>query len=110
MRRASIPIVDDKRRPIMHHKFAVVDGQAVLTGSWNFTTGDTYRLNNNAVILRLPAGGGELHAEFEKMFVQRKFGPEQGQGGALPAGDGGRTPRWRRTSPRRTIPRYACGR
>ncbi|MDQ3700812.1 MAG: phospholipase D-like domain-containing protein, partial [Chloroflexota bacterium] len=40
---ANIPIVDDQRRGLMHHKFAVVDGEVVLTGSWNFTTGDTYR-------------------------------------------------------------------
>ena len=36
----------------MHHKFAVVDEAIVMTGSWNFTEGDTYRLNNNAVIVR----------------------------------------------------------
>ena len=84
VRRASIPIVEDKRSPIMHHKFAVVDGQAVLTGSWNFTTGDTYRLNNNAVIMRLPQVAANFTGEFEKMFVQRKFGPNKAEGVPYP--------------------------
>jgi phosphatidylserine/phosphatidylglycerophosphate/cardiolipin synthase-like enzyme len=77
---AGIPIVDDKRRAIMHHKFVVVDGQVVLTGSWNFTTGDTYRLNNNAVIIHSPAVAQNFSAEFERMFVERKFGPSKPQG------------------------------
>lgn len=77
---AAIPIVDDQRRPIMHHKFAVVDGEVVLTGSWNFTDGDTYRLNNNAVILRSPEVASNFVAEFEKMFVQRQFGPNKPKG------------------------------
>jgi phosphatidylserine/phosphatidylglycerophosphate/cardiolipin synthase-like enzyme len=77
---AGIPIVDDKRRAIMHHKFVVVDGQVVLTGSWNFTTGDTYRLNNNAVIIHSPPVAQNFSAEFEKMFVERKFGPSKPKG------------------------------
>ena len=77
---AGIPIVDDKRRAIMHHKFVVVDGQVVLTGSWNFTTGDTYRLNNNAVIVHSPPVAQNYSAEFEKMFVDRKFGPSKPEG------------------------------
>src|SRR5436853_111362 len=47
VRAAGIPVVGDNRQPIMHHKFTVVDGEWVQTGSWNYTDGDTYRLNNN---------------------------------------------------------------
>jgi phosphatidylserine/phosphatidylglycerophosphate/cardiolipin synthase-like enzyme len=64
----------------MHHKFVVVDGQAVLTGSWNFTIGDTYRLNNNAVILRSSELAENYTAEFEKMFEDGKFGPNKPKG------------------------------
>lgn len=77
---AGIPVVDDQRRPIMHHKFAVFDGAAVLTGSWNFTVGDTYRLNNNAVLIRSPELAANFTAEFEKMFTQRRFGPSKPKG------------------------------
>ena len=75
VRDAAIPIVDDQRRAIMHHKFVVSDGVTVLTGSWNFTTGDTYRLNNNVAILRSPELAANYANEFEKMFARRQFGP-----------------------------------
>jgi len=52
LRDAGIPIVDDKRQPIMHNKFTVVDKEWVETGSWNYTDGDTYHLNNNTLIAR----------------------------------------------------------
>jgi phosphatidylserine/phosphatidylglycerophosphate/cardiolipin synthase-like enzyme len=75
VRAAEIPIVDDQRRPIMHNKFVVSDGEIVLTGSWNFTVNDTYHLNNNAVRIRSRELAANYSAEFEKMFTQHKFGP-----------------------------------
>src|SRR6266516_4434955 len=68
LKQAKIPIVDDQRGPIMHNKFMVVDGAAVWTGSWNFTDGDTYRLNNNAIKIASPDLAQNYTAEFEKMF------------------------------------------
>jgi phosphatidylserine/phosphatidylglycerophosphate/cardiolipin synthase-like enzyme len=75
LKQAAIPIVDDQRPAIMHNKFVVVDGAAVWTGSWNFTDGDAYRLNNNAIRIASPELAQNYTAEFEKMFVNRKFGP-----------------------------------
>lgn len=72
---ARIPIVDDGRPAIMHNKFVVVDAATVWTGSWNFTDGDTYRLNNNAIQIASAELAQNYTAEFEKMFVQRQFGP-----------------------------------
>jgi phosphatidylserine/phosphatidylglycerophosphate/cardiolipin synthase-like enzyme len=80
LRAAEIPIVDDQRGPIMHNKFMVVDGEWVWTGSWNWTIGDTYRLNNNAIKIRSPELAANYAAEFEKMFTQRKFGPTKPKG------------------------------
>ncbi len=75
--RGGIPIVGDERPAIMHHKFAVRDGQEVWTGSWNMTTGDTYRLNNNAARMRSHELAARFANEFEEMFTQRKFGPRK---------------------------------
>lgn len=72
---AGIPIVDDKRQPIMHNKFTVVDREWVQTGSWNYTTGDTYRLNNNMIIIQSPDLAANYSTEFAKMFEKRQFGP-----------------------------------
>ena len=75
VKRAKIPIVDDQRPAIMHNKFVVVDNQAIWTGSWNFTDGDTYHLNNNAIRMNVPELAQNYALEFEKMFVERQFGP-----------------------------------
>jgi phosphatidylserine/phosphatidylglycerophosphate/cardiolipin synthase-like enzyme len=77
VKRAKIPIVDDQRPAIMHNKFVVVDGQAVWTGSWNLTDGDTYRLNNHAIRLDVPELANNYALEFDKMFTERQFGPSK---------------------------------
>jgi phosphatidylserine/phosphatidylglycerophosphate/cardiolipin synthase-like enzyme len=77
---AGIPIVGDNRRAIMHDKFVVRDGEEVWTGSWNFTTGDTYRLNNNAVRIRSRDLADNYAAEFRKMFEAKQFGPNKPEG------------------------------
>lgn len=80
LRAAGIPIVDDQRPDIMHNKFTVVDGEWVATGSWNYTDGDTYHLNNNLIIVHSPDLAANYTAEFEKMFTQRRFGPSKPKG------------------------------
>jgi phosphatidylserine/phosphatidylglycerophosphate/cardiolipin synthase-like enzyme len=72
---AGIIVVDDTRRALMHHKFAVIDGRTVVTGAWNFAERDTYRHNNNTVVFDSPALARNFTAEFEKMFDHRAFGP-----------------------------------
>lgn len=74
LRAADIPIVPDNRRPIMHHKFTVVDGEWVETGSWNYTDSETNRNNNNAIIIQSRALAENYTAEFEKMFSRHQFG------------------------------------
>jgi phosphatidylserine/phosphatidylglycerophosphate/cardiolipin synthase-like enzyme len=59
----------------MHDKFIIFDGQFVLTGSWNLTINDTYRNNNNALLLRSRTLVANYQAEFDEMFVNRQFGP-----------------------------------
>jgi phosphatidylserine/phosphatidylglycerophosphate/cardiolipin synthase-like enzyme len=80
VREAGIPIVADGRPAIMHHKFTVVDGHTVQTGSWNYTDGDTYRLNNNLAVFRSRELAQNYTAEFEKMHEQRRFGPTKPRG------------------------------
>ncbi len=75
LRDAGIPIVDDKRQPIMHNKFTVVDREWVQTGSWNYTDGDTYRLNNNMIIIQSKDLATNYSSEFAKMFEKNQFGP-----------------------------------
>lgn len=85
LKKAGIPIVDDQRQEIMHNKFTVVDGEWVQTGSWNYTDGDTYRLNNNMAILHSRELARNYTTEFEKMFVKRQFGPKKDKGVPSPS-------------------------
>ncbi len=71
---AGIPVLLDKRRAFMHHKFAVVDGQAVWSGSTNITENCLYRNNNNAVLVRARPLAVNFTTEFEEMFVDKRFG------------------------------------
>ncbi|MGE0542866.1 MAG: phosphatidylserine/phosphatidylglycerophosphate/cardiolipin synthase family protein [Dehalococcoidia bacterium] len=73
--KAGIPIVDDQRGALMHHKFAVIDGRIVVTGAWNFAERDTFRHNNNTVVFDSAALARNFTNEFEKMFDGHAFGP-----------------------------------
>lgn len=53
---------------IMHHKFAVVDGQAVWTGSANVSHNGMNRNNNHAVVLRSSDMAAAYTHEFEQMY------------------------------------------
>jgi phosphatidylserine/phosphatidylglycerophosphate/cardiolipin synthase-like enzyme len=72
---AGVPVVADARDEFMHHKFVVLDGSSVWTGSMNFTRNDAYR-NDNVVIHITSVRLAENYAhEFEEMFSARTFGP-----------------------------------
>ncbi len=69
-----IPVVDDQRSGIMHHKFMVVDGQTVWTGSTNLTPTSLYRHNNNALTIKNDRLATAFAGEFERLFTKREFG------------------------------------
>jgi phosphatidylserine/phosphatidylglycerophosphate/cardiolipin synthase-like enzyme len=74
LKKAGIPIVDDNRSAIMHHKFMVVDRKTVWMGSTNLTSTSLYRHNNNALTLKSPELAGHFETEFKRMFEKRLFG------------------------------------
>ncbi len=71
---AGIPVVGDRRDPLMHHKFAIVDRLDVWTGSMNFTVSSAYRDNNNLIRLRSTEVAEDYAREFEEMFTEDRFG------------------------------------
>ncbi len=75
LRTADVPVVGDGRRSLMHHKFTVVDGEWVQTGSINYTDREVYRNNNNAIVVQSRNLAANYTAEFEKMFAGGQFGP-----------------------------------
>lgn len=52
----------------MHHKFAVLDGRTLLTGSYNWTRGAAEKNFENLVLLEEPSLVSEFLEEFEKIW------------------------------------------
>jgi phosphatidylserine/phosphatidylglycerophosphate/cardiolipin synthase-like enzyme len=79
--RAGIPVAEDKRDAFMHHKFAVLDGARVWSGSMNFTFSDSYRNNNSMLLIESATLAENYSAQFERLFEQQNFE----QAGAAPS-------------------------
>ena len=62
----------------MHDKFMVIDRSEVWTGSMNFTDSGAYADNNNLVRIRSTQLAENYTMEFEEMFLDDVYGPEQG--------------------------------
>jgi len=71
---AGIPVRGDERAGLMHHKFVVIDGSQVWTGSMNLTVSSAYRGNNNLLRLSSTWLADQYRREFEEMFVLDRFG------------------------------------
>lgn len=72
--KAGIEVRFDGRQHLMHHKFVIIDGREVWTGSMNFTVNGAYRNNNNLIRLRSVEVARQYSNEFEEMFVDDRFG------------------------------------
>ena len=63
-----IPVKLDNRSAYMHHKFAVIDGKLVITGSYNWTASAEKRNDENLVVLRSPEFIKAYEREFERLW------------------------------------------
>ncbi len=65
---AGLPVIKDRNSGAMHHKVIVIDGETVITGSYNFSKNAEKRNNENLLIIK---GNREIAAaylaEFEKI-------------------------------------------
>lgn len=75
---AGIPVLGDRRQGLMHNKFMVIDQSEVWTGAMNFTDSGTYQDNNNIMRIHSLKVAEDYTAEFNEMFVDDKFGPDEG--------------------------------
>lgn len=53
---------------IMHHKFVVIDGRRVLTGSYNFTLSANTINDENLVSIASPHVAGRFEEQFEELW------------------------------------------
>ncbi len=71
---AGIEVLGDRRQPLMHHKFVVIDRLHVWTGSMNLTVRGAYFNDNNLLHLRSSRLAESYVREFEEMFTDDRFG------------------------------------
>lgn len=57
---------------IMHHKFAVIDGTLVITGSYNWTTSAQTRNEENLLVIESPELAPAFEREFQKLWTHTK--------------------------------------
>lgn len=69
-RRAGIDVVVDEGEKHMHHKFAIFDGELLLTGSYNWTRSASYYNQENILITDDARLIQSFEREFEKLFVR----------------------------------------
>ena len=63
-----VPVRCDRSEYHMHHKFAVIDGEIVLTGSYNWTRGAARYNEENLVVYQDSGLAGEFMVEFERLW------------------------------------------
>jgi len=69
---------------IMHNKFAVIDGQVVITGSYNWTASAGEKNEENLLVIDCAGLAQTYEAEFQRLWAGGRDMP--GQGGAAPGG------------------------
>ncbi len=57
---------------IMHHKFAVIDGTKLITGSYNWTTSAQTRNEENLLVIESPELAAAFEHEFQKLWNSGK--------------------------------------
>ncbi len=74
LKESGIPVLDDGDNDgLMHHKFFVIDGRYVWTGSYNPTYRGGNKNNNNVVWIDSPALATNFTQEFRELFVLAEY-------------------------------------
>ena len=66
--KAGVAVKSGYQRGIMHHKFIVMDGKALETGSFNFTNSASFKNQENQIYLETPVLVERFKKQFEKMW------------------------------------------
>jgi phosphatidylserine/phosphatidylglycerophosphate/cardiolipin synthase-like enzyme len=67
LEQAGIPVEVSMQSRLLHHKFAVIDGRYVITGSFNWTTNAEQQNRENLVILECPELAQAYSAEWDSI-------------------------------------------
>lgn len=75
LKQVGIVVKDDgDNRGLMHHKFFIIDGRYVWTGSYNTTFNGAYKNNNNVLWVDSEKLATNFTQEFSEMYVLNQYG------------------------------------
>lgn len=75
---AGLPVRFGRQRGIFHHKFVIVDGKTLETGSFNFTRHASQANQENQLYLTSPEILARYRAQFEHMWMEAKPAASEG--------------------------------
>ena len=70
LKNANIPVRIDSNPQLMHHKFAVIDSEFVITGSMNWTANGVKENNENVLVIHSPELNAQFAQEFETLWKE----------------------------------------
>ena len=65
---AKLPVKVDGNKYTMHHKVIIIDGQTVITGSFNFTKSADTENDDNVLVLHSAAVAALYEQEYQKVY------------------------------------------
>ncbi|MEM1518588.1 MAG: phospholipase D-like domain-containing protein, partial [Nitrososphaerota archaeon] len=72
LKNAGVDIRIDGNPDLMHHKFAVIDDEVVITGSYNWSAAAEDKNDENLVVLRDEEVAQLYRKEFERVWKEAK--------------------------------------
>jgi phosphatidylserine/phosphatidylglycerophosphate/cardiolipin synthase-like enzyme len=72
LRNAGLDVWLDGNPRLMHHKVIIIDGQVVITGSYNFSNNAEYSNDENTLIIHDPDIAAQYLAEFQQIYELSK--------------------------------------
>jgi len=72
LRKEGIDVRLDGNSGLMHHKVFIIDGQVVITGSYNFSNNAEHNNDENTIIIHNPDIAAQYANEFQKIYAESK--------------------------------------
>ncbi len=83
---AGVTMVDGGRsNGLMHNKIILIDGKTLIMGSWNLSYNDTFRNNNNILVITAPQLIANYQAKINEGLEQKRFGAKAKVGAQTPS-------------------------
>ena len=72
LKKAGIDVGLDGNPHLMHHKVIIIDGQVVITGSYNFSNNAEHNNDENTLIIHNQDIAAQYQTEFQKVYTEAK--------------------------------------